>query len=361
MLFENLQISRLVIHEVFKRSYDREVIPPQYGAGLVQLNQEAKDALRERVLDAVGSASKSMEMEFTTVGTNSTVALAQHLLAATDHDYIERSKQLADALAVAQKTMNLPGGILVVCAGTVGYPLKKVLILIKAEPHSGFRRTMMNGQVGLAYLKDLILTPQAKLYKIGAFIEFDTQAAEQGPLPSGWRAIVYDDAMTATNRYGAAQYFYEGFLGLKFPQDSARLTRDFYEHTKSFISNLDIPEEQKIDLYTGLYSYLKVEQSPVVEVAAFANQFMETPSMRDVYRDYMQAHHFPVTAVPKDLANIAESLKQRRVQFGNNIRLIAEAEAFNEKIQIEPVDGPLVDGTTPPKWTQVLIKEQIKA
>ena len=155
--------------------------------------------------------------------------------------------------------------------------------IIKAEPHTGFMRQISKGVMSLRFLKDLILTPQTKLYKLAILVETDPDAALIGPAPSGWSVFVYDNAMVSSNRQAAAKYFYELFLGCEIPQNSALQTKKFYDLTKDFVRKLDIPPEDKSDILTGLYTHLKVDQSPSVEVGGFANSYLPTAPMRDAY------------------------------------------------------------------------------
>lgn len=209
----------------------------------------------------------------------------------------------------------------------------------------------------LKFLKDLILTPQTKLYKIGAFVEMDSAA---DPFVTGWKAMVYDDMMTPSNRYNAAQYFYEGFLGCGFPESSARLTKNFHDLTKAFIRKLDVPEERKLDLNSALITYLKVDQAPTVGVAAFAQAYLEEPELRDAYSQYMQEKEFPQNAVAKDLTDVAGELKQRKVMFANNIKLVAPADKFKEYIRMKSIDGEADEHGQIPKWTEIIVRDHIR-
>ena len=70
--------------------------------------------------------------------------------------------------------------------------------------------------------------------------------------------------MTTSNRDGAAKYFFELFLGCRMPENSASLTRTFFEHTRKFIVEIPVEAEIKGDLLTSLYTYLKMDQTPTI-------------------------------------------------------------------------------------------------
>lgn len=362
MIFENLKIERVIIHEVFTRDDNKNQVKPRYGDKLITLSPDASGALKNRVITAMGKASQSVEMTIHRSGQGSMLALGRELLAADNTDFVTKSTAVADLLASAQLYRNIPGGILVVFTGEVDYPAKKVIAVIKAEPQNGFtRRIQAGGGLDLEFLTDLILTPQAKLYKIGIFVESDPVKAAGAAPADGFRAFIYDVGMTAANKDAAAQYYYDLFLGCSFPQSSARLTKDFHDLTKAFIKGLDLPEETKTDLHTGLYTYLKVNQAQTVQVNEFAQSYLVDDNMRDTYEKFMSIRNFPTAAVPKDLTDVAPHLKQRKVRFRSDVRLTAPADRFDELIQVTAIQGIADDGGEPPQWTQIIVRDRIQS
>lgn len=356
MIFENLTIGRIITHEVFKRDNDRNIVPPAYGTTLVTLDPHGVEALCSRIMDAMGKASRALEMTIVDSGPGSMCALADQLVDFDDPLFITRSANAANKLATAQTSRGLPGGILVVFTGTAGHPAKRIVGLIKAETHSGFtRQTEADGSISLRYLNDLLLTPQTKLYKIGLFVEIDP-ALE---VPSGWKAFIYDDNISV-NKLTAAQYFYEGFLGCTFPETSARRTREFHDHTKEFIRGIDLPEEQKLDLYNALVTYLKVDQAPTVQTSTFAQTYLADPVLRDAYTEFMTARDFPDTAIHKDLADVTSVLRYRKVGFSNEIKLIVPADKFESMIRLQTIDGDADEYGHIPVWTQITVKDRIR-
>lgn len=361
MPFENFTHKRVIIHEVFRRNDDRRIVDPRYSNGLVTLERDAASAFRSRLATTLGDASSCVEMSIAAESADSMFQLAKTLMDADKPLFIRHSRKVAEKLASAQTTRLIPGGVLVVFTGTVGSPEKRMLGVIKAEPHDGFvRETKSDGSPGLRFLEDLFLTPVTRLYKIGIFIESDPDAATPERPSAGHRAFVYDELMTTSNRQKAAQYFYETFLGCTFPDSGARLTQLFFNHTKDFIGFLDVPEEQKTDLYTALRTYLKTDRRPVVEVAGFATAYFPLEVRRD-YETFMTAREFPMHAVQKDLADLGNALRTRRVVFSRNIKLTAPADTFEEMIRIETINGSRGSNREPAKWTRITVKDHIRS
>lgn len=196
MLFENLSVDRLIIHEVSRRLDDKKAAQPAYGLQILKLGSDALEVFRERVVSAIGSQSQCMEMSISKSDPGSAIAIAHGLLGAAPGAFIQRSRAFADKLAEAQLSRAIPGGIVVVFTGTAGSPARHIVGVIKAETHTGFQRT---STLDIQYLKDLFLTPQTKLYKIGVFA-YDGPASPTPP-PTGWTATVYDSHMTSTQNH----------------------------------------------------------------------------------------------------------------------------------------------------------------
>jgi hypothetical protein len=206
MIFENMSVKRIILHEVFKRKDDRLPITPRYGGHLINLPADAIHDFRARVIDALGNNSKSMEMTIADGTAGSTPEISAQLIKASDSKFIQLSQAVPDKLAATQISRTFPGGIVVIFNGKVGSPAQPFLGIIKAETQSGFLREINRNGIDASYLKDLFLTPAAKLYKIGVFIHTDGNA-DVKKFPNGWQAFVFDSHMSIANRDGAAQYF----------------------------------------------------------------------------------------------------------------------------------------------------------
>ena len=345
------------MHEIFQRKDDKLAIPPRYGGQLLQLPIDAIDDFKSRVIDALGNNSKSMEMTIADGSAGNVPNIAAKLVKASDAQFIQQSQAIADQLTAKQISRSLPGGIVVVFSGTVGSPGRPFLGIIKAETQSGFLREVKRGTLDASYLKDLFLTPAAKLYKIGIFVHADL-AADPKAFPAGWRAFVFDSHMSNANRNGAAQYFYEAFLCCVIPQNGAFLTKVFFDHTKAFIKDLDLPQEKRADLMTGLYTYLKIDNTPTVSVNSFAKNFL-TADAADAFERFMRQKKFPIGAIQKDISDLQSQLRLRKMVFSNSIKFTAPPEAFNDMVTVETVDGKAKDGT-PQQWTRITIHDHIR-
>lgn len=356
MDLQNLTIERVMLHEVTRRRDDRQRVTPTYGTALEQLDDAAADGLRERVVVAMARTDRCVQMDI--IGGSPMIALVESLVDADDARFIAESRTVADALADAQNTRNIPGGVVVVFSGSAGVPARRLIGIIKAEVHTGFMRERVGNRLTLKFLEQLLLTPQTKLYKIGMFIEMRPRRDEE----QKWDAYIYDDGMTPKDRYAAALYFYESFLGLSYPDSSARQTKVFHDLTRHFLKGMTLPEEDKIDLHNALVTYLKTDQRPTVSVTAFADAYFSDADVRDGYRNYMRDKGFPTTAVRKDTSTVMGALRQRKIVFSRNVRIVAPPDVFEELVTMTTVPGePAGDGEEAPRWTQVMIRDRIVA
>lgn len=351
MIFENLVINRVTVHEVFQRQDDRSLIAPSLGTTLEQFDADAITALRVRATDAL--SGKGLQMRIAKFGKDSFVASAAAMLGARDEKFVVSTQGMANKLAEAQLYRSIPGGILVVFDGTVGGAKAPFVCAIKAETQPGFRRRQVKGKSITEFLKDLWLTPAVKLYKIG----FMVRDKKEPTLPDGWRAFVFDRNISPANREAAAAYFYDSFLGCQLPSDGAYETMKFFDITKEFVRASDLEPEKKRDVIDSLYVFVRDEQAPVFTAGEFADRFLPD-ELQDDYLHFVERKNFTPNAVVRDTSQMGTRLRRRRFTFGPDVELSASPEALTQKVTIEPVEGPPIDGTPQP-WTRVTIRQPL--
>jgi hypothetical protein len=324
--FINFKIERIITHEVFQRNESREIIPPIMSEQLTFLDDDGKDELAVRIVEAVGKDSKSIEMDIVKTGSNSVNDYVNQIFThANDSTFIEMSKNITLSLAEAQTSRNFPGGILVVINGTTSLNGNKYIAIIKAELQGGFQK---RSDKTIAYVKDLLLTPQQKLYKIGIFLESKNYKH---------RAFVYDFNMSKSQENGMAAYFYEQFLGCTISHTDKYLTNMFYHETKNFIDKSGhYNDEEVFDLHTHLYSYLKSDIG-TVSVTEFSNLYISDTKKKDSFNNYMQnkiGEDVFSRSISKDISDIKTKLRIRKVTFSNNVKISAPSDEFENNVQI---------------------------
>ena len=329
--FANMIINRVVIHQIFKREDTRDIVEPRYNNELTQLDAEGIQTLQNRITLALGSDSYNVEMSVVNTNRGSVFESITQMISAVDEVFIQKSKELALRLTESQANRRIPGGVVVVFSGRVGPASHKYVGIIKAEIHNGFSIQDDNSRLVLNFLSDLLLTPQQRLYKIGFFVKISPDNG-QDSTPTDYRVFVYDHNLRTGNLNDVATYFYSTFLGCTFTSNGKKLTQDFYTNSKNFVDSLELDDEQKLDLNYALYSYLKLDNSPTISTADFAERFFEI-DVRDRYQNFMETKGFPSFSVSKDLTFLEKILTKRRIKFSSDVRIECPSSNFTDLIE----------------------------
>ncbi|MBW8003704.1 MAG: nucleoid-associated protein [Planctomycetes bacterium] len=330
--FEGLSIERIIIHRIIERSPSKEFVPPHCSNGLIEMEIDAKDALQKRITDALGNRSHGIEMSVENSDSGSFFEISTTMIHSDDKEFIEYSKNLATSLARSQFNTTAPGGILAIISGRVGDDSIHFLSAIKAEIHDGFITEDEDELVNMEYVRNLLLSQNQRLYKIGILIEITPEPpGEDGFQPSNYRAFLFDHLMTATETRNAASYFYGAFLGMGIQFSSKKLTRDFFEHTKTFIDTSPLELDKKIELQEALRVELR-SQKATVSVHSFSEQHLQE-TLRQPYEQFMRAQSFPKIAILKDNEYIYARLKRRRkLNFTTGVQISAPPEEFSKLV-----------------------------
>jgi len=351
MLFENLNVGRLVVHEVFQRNTDRSIRPPALGDALETLSAEALGAFRIRMTDALAGQTQSLQMRISQYGAGSLLDLAESLINTPDVGFLAGSRDIAVKLANAQLARSIPGGVLIVFDGSIGAPAVPFIGIIKAETQAGFRRSKDGGRDVVEFLQNIFLTPATRLYKIGIILFDDTTRTR----PDGRRAFVFDSNIKVSNREAAAAYFYDGFLGCALPSDGPYETARFFDLTKDFVSRSDLAPEMKRDVIDSLYVFVRNDQDLTFTADQFGSRYLP-PAMQDPYASFLESKKFTPNAVVRDTSQMGSRLRRRRLKFGGDIELSASPEALKDKVKIDAI--PAEDGQDN-MWTRITIRERL--
>ncbi len=334
--FEGLMIERIIVHRIYSRTADKQLVKPMTSNKLIKLNQNALDALQMRITKALGNKSHGIEMSFVETGDNSFFQSATTMLHSNEIDFIETSKKLANDLNKAQFSTTAPGGLLTVIAGRVGNESIRFVATIKAEPQDGFKADEYDDYVDMEYISELLLTETQRLYKIGFLTEIVSQPPENGSYNvDNYRVFLFDHLMTSTETKAAAAYFYRTFLGMDIQKSSKKLTQDFFELTRNFIDTSSVSENEKLDLNEALRSELRSNDA-TLSIAEFAKKHI-SEELRPQYESFMQQKGFPQNSVIKDTNYIKAKLRRRRKYvFNNNVWIVTPPDKAEEYLHIEP-------------------------
>lgn len=204
------------------------------------------------------------------------------------------------------------------------------------------------------------MTPSSKLFKTAAFAEKHPKSGNSVTpnLNDNWLVAVSDYQISQTDGKVAAQYFYETFLGCGYPESSARNTQKFFESVKTFIKGLELSNEEKHELNNALVCYLKLDKSGIISPDKFAQTYFD-PDTADDFMTHLGDSGVPTTSFTKDTQHVNSKLKIQKVSFGQskNIRLLAPAEVFKDKVIMESIVSD--EEGNPVNWTKLVIKEKL--
>lgn len=352
----NLQIDKIIIHQVYQRDQDGNKVTPEKSSEFINFDADAMFTFKSRVMDALGADSKAVQMTIVNQE-NTDLSSIINELADTDGDaYIQLSYDVANKLADAQTRKSIPGGIVVVFSGRYGATPKKFVGVMKAEIYSAYEKRIneATNEITLKFVEEALLTPATKLYKTAGFFE-TSEIAESGNLNSKWDVLVCDSQISQTDGKAAARYFYADFLGFGYPESSARTTKQFYDATCEFIQDLDISEEKRCSLKNSLVSYLH-ENTDSISPAEFAIRHLGE-DVRDSFTEFLEDKDLPTSAFTKDIEHIESKLKTRQLSFSKQVKISAPSQVFQDLVEIETITED--DDGNPVEWTKILVKDNI--
>ncbi|WP_394179656.1 nucleoid-associated protein [Marinomonas posidonica] len=363
MQFLNPVISRIVIHQIYKKNKDEKLKePPFKGTELTNFEDSAMRNFTKRYDEAIGENSRAIEM---LIDLDRNDAVIQNVIKSihdSDDDFIDSSFEIAKKLDKAQDQPIHKQGIVVVFTGTCNYPVREFLGIIKAETHSGYEKIKnpKTGKISLKFIEEVLLTPGTKLYKSVAFLKKIQYNPNETNLNKNWEVWVSDSQVNKAEGKAAAAYFLEKFLGFVYPQTSSRKTKIFYDTTLQYIQHLDIEQEKKNDYLNALTTYLKVDKSNIIDPIDFSEKYFDKEDNTG-YLEHLEQMDIETTSFVKDIENIKSKLKIRKLSFNGNIKIIGSPEEFKDKVSFEPIDGEPDKHDNIPKWTKIIIKDVIKS
>lgn len=315
---ENLQISHLAIHQIIKDA-DTSNTTEKFGTNLITLTDEIKEILIRRLSLVLGANSNAIQMECDPLEQDSAYAkIIETLDTKSDSEVFSCSKELLSILAASSTHRKTPGGPVFVVKGTTTTLNRPFVAIIKAEFSSGFQIGNLKGRTKLQVIKDVFLTKEQKLYKVGFLtlanpeLEIEKKYGQENLI-----SFIFDVNTLATFSRDYASYFYKKFLGLKFRDTDERYTEKFFIHTKTYcLKKIEDKDLQYIHL-NRLYVYLTSPRRSVVNVNTYIQENFDT-QFRDAFRVHIANVDLPLTSFPLNTRFINSELSKRTFVFVND-------------------------------------------
>lgn len=314
-----IQIQRAIMHQIIGKTAYNANTRCEYSEELLELDDVAKGILISRLSDALGLNSKSFKLDLANDGIDSTFSLMKNITSLDEQGFIDNSKDIATHLAMSSNRGGIPGGFLLFL--DCQYNSRPLYILIKAEPHDALSIAHHQAQA----LKDIILSPSQKMYKVFCMIQNDSEQTKDS-----FTYLLFDEQFSSG--VNLAKYFYKDFLGLTLSGNSALMTKMFYEKMLMLIRKNFLEDySMRAHIEEELASILTNEEMLIVP-SQIINSIIPLEH-RDLFLNKICTDEFS-QSFSKDLSQLRLVLAKKRVDICKGIKLSGDTEFFSSKVNI---------------------------
>ena len=354
MSIVSININRIIAHEI-SRNHGLNNNETLLSNDIMALDGGIRELLTKRILNIVSSGIHCVDLTVENSNRNSSFDLATNMLYADDAKFIDNSQQLTHKLSSAQTSGSINPGSVIFVQGIADDNNKnksRFISIIKADPDKGLVRKINKHQITLEYVNNILFGDSSRLIKIAFFMEENNSNKNDDEHlnirnPEDFSIKVFDHLMQNSTNGKAALYFYKSFLECNLAETAATKTKEFYEITREYINNMNIQQDEKVDLYGDLTSYLRNNDSTVSAQTFAVDYFPEEKQDDFLNHCASRGIYEPIT---KDTLLIKGKLKKQSIKFTSNVTLTAENVSDSVR-NINLTD----DG-----WTTIEIKGEIK-
>ena len=326
--FNNSEIVRAIMHRVSTKSggNDSQVFPSN---ALLNLDADAKQIIKERLVAAFGRQSKSFELEIEADGADSCFNAVKSLRGTEDNDaqFISLSIEIAQRLADSQRLSRIPGGFLLVVH--CRYANRPLFVLIKAEPHAALGVTQLSVQT----IKDIILSPEQKLYKAVYYEQKRDAENDEILTKDDYKVVLFDNNVSSGTII--AQYFFKDFLGLSINSNSKLQTCLFYQKMNEKIWR-ELGGIEAINASDALRVTVVNNAHLTINPHDVINDIIP-PDNRDAFIDEF-VDEFP-NSFTKDTSLIDTRLGNKTITLSDNVKITAPSQFFDQHVEVTEEDG----------------------
>ena len=329
--FVGANFNRYIIHTIHKKEREEKHSSVSYKDHLLDVDLDSERIIKTRLSDACGKQTKSFSVAIADSSEGSFFSLAKAAFdkGVSDTDFIEISKDIALLLATAQTTRNPSEGILLVAEGETTKGMK-FLIALKAELQQAFK-TSINPKTNkeqLQLLKDLFMSPDKKLFKIG-MIKQDINKGKTYP-NSDFSSLLFDDQFARDKN--PAAFFYSDFLGFTLDKNEKLATRDFYRMTEGLINKYGGTYKEKQIYLSALRALLWADNSPLIDPKEFGKRYFNG-KLLEKYYDMISNNPSFSRSFTKNIILLNSELSTRKWKF-DGVEIKGKEDKFDEAVKI---------------------------
>lgn len=319
-----LEINRIVIHRVHKKTGDEEFGIAEYSENIFSFGLVEMVTLKERIGTAFSKAKRFFKLEIAKSDENSFYAYSKKIKTSTDTEFLEISKSISDLLAISHDRRTIPAGILIVLDGHI--LSKHFVLVIKAELQEAFTIKEINNQKLIELVNDLFLSPAKDFYKIGFMIEERNNATQPNDNHS---CYMYDDNFS-TGKRDLAEYFYKTFLGFETNKNDKLITKNFRDDVFKFIETNVVSFDDKRGLKNAVNTLYREDTTGVINPQHFAEANFPDDLLRIFGSEV--GSNYP-NSFTKDLSLVENSLVRGQIKLVNNLTIAGPTDSI-DKISI---------------------------
>lgn len=325
--FNNVTFKRFIIHTIIAKEPAQSCASVDFDEDITTVTPEIEEIIKKRLVKSCGRRSKAFTLDIADTSAESFFNYAVQLATADEPAFIHLTKSIALKLASAQRRNIISGGDLLII-DAINDDGKPTVIVIKAEPHDGVSNKKSGGKSKLELIKQIILSPNDKFYKMAAV--YPAEDPEKTYPNDSYTGLIFDDQFRSNSK--PAEYFWKEFLGFSMDGNGKLQSKRFYDEVKSFISEKYKQDtERKTTLLENLRSYLLHGPSPVIDSTYFGDTYIDEEHADDYGR--IVRNSFP-HSFPKEIDLVRRRLERKLITFADEINIQAPANIFEERVSI---------------------------
>lgn len=328
---EELQIERIIIHRVHKKDEGRDYGIAEYSNELFDFGAAETETLKKRICTAFSKQKRFFKLEIAQCQADSFFNYAVNIKNPDTQTFIDKSKKIADLLAISHDKKTIPSGLVLIMDGYIR--TKHFVIVIKAELQEAFTIKEMNDRKIVELIHDLFLSPAKDFYKIGYLVE-DTNIAT---FPNdNHSAFMYDDNFSSGNR-DLAEYFYQRFLGLETNRNDKLLSRNFFHDINRFIDNNVFGFENVKGLKNALNSLYRENTTGIIN----PDEFIQLNFNEELIKRYNNrvGINYP-HSFTKDLTLLDRRLQRGVILLAEDLKIEGPSESIDN---VSVINGDDID------------------
>ena len=226
MNLDNLEVKRVTYHKIVSKSKENPVPFATECIDFCKLGDDGIATLSKRIANCIKKTSHFFELDIENTQRDSMFEIQKKFKNSNKEEFLKTSQEVADLAASCQTRTNIPDGLILIIEAS--FNSVYTIIVVKAEKSEAFS---ISGN-DLQFIKDIFLSSDKTLYKIGIFAKAD----DKNVTPKAYKYFVFDDDFSPS-KDDLALYFYKTFLGFTTEKNSKLLTNKMHNKLKRFIDD----------------------------------------------------------------------------------------------------------------------------